>query len=95
LVRERFPSDDTILNYFRRFSQTEIERFWRPCGAGSSAGFQSWKGVLVWTWIRRFFLGMALSNKEPPEATILGDRGRLSHHPQLAVLAEVNFVLHS
>jgi hypothetical protein len=27
---KRFPSDDTILNYFRRFSQAEIERFWRP-----------------------------------------------------------------
>jgi hypothetical protein len=26
----RLPSDDTILNYFRRFSQAEIERFWRP-----------------------------------------------------------------
>jgi hypothetical protein len=30
LGMERFPSDDTILNYFRRFSQAEIERFWRP-----------------------------------------------------------------
>ena len=27
LGMERFPSDDTILNYFRRFSQAEIERF--------------------------------------------------------------------
>jgi hypothetical protein len=30
LGMKRFPSDDTILNYFRRFSQAEIERFWRP-----------------------------------------------------------------
>jgi hypothetical protein len=30
LGMRRFPSDDTILNYFRRFSQAEIERFWRP-----------------------------------------------------------------
>ena len=30
LGMERFPSDDTILNYFRRFSQAEIQRFWRP-----------------------------------------------------------------
>ena len=27
---KRFPSDDTILNYFRRFSQAEVELFWRP-----------------------------------------------------------------
>ena len=30
LGMKRFPSDDTILNYFRRFTQAEIERFWRP-----------------------------------------------------------------
>jgi hypothetical protein len=30
LGMKRFPSDDTSLNYFRRFSQAEIERFWRP-----------------------------------------------------------------
>jgi hypothetical protein len=27
---ERFPSDDTIRNFFRRFSQSDIERCWRP-----------------------------------------------------------------
>jgi transposase-like protein len=74
LGMKRFPSDDTILNYFRRFSQAEVERFWRPCGGGSSAGFRNWKRVIVWIWIRRFFLGMAPSNKEPPEVTILADR---------------------
>jgi hypothetical protein len=30
LGMNRFPSDDTILNYFRRFTQGEIEHFWRP-----------------------------------------------------------------
>ena len=30
LGMKRFPSDDTILNYFRRFNQAEVERFWRP-----------------------------------------------------------------
>jgi hypothetical protein len=29
LGMKRFPSDDTILNYFRRFSQAEVERFRR------------------------------------------------------------------
>ena len=27
---ERFPGDDTIRNFFRRFSQADIEVFWRP-----------------------------------------------------------------
>jgi hypothetical protein len=27
---ERFPSDDTIRNFFLRFSQAHIEAFWRP-----------------------------------------------------------------
>ena len=30
LGMSRFRSDDTILNYFRRFTQGEIEHFWRP-----------------------------------------------------------------
>jgi hypothetical protein len=29
LGMKRFPSEETILNYFRRFSEAEIERFWR------------------------------------------------------------------
>ena len=29
LGMSRFPSDDTILNYFRRFNQAKIEHFWR------------------------------------------------------------------
>jgi len=71
---KRFPSDDTILNYFRRFTQAEIERFWRP----------------LWRWLisrlpwqpngysldldSTIFRAMALSNKELPEATILAGR---------------------
>ena len=74
LGMKRFPSDDTILNYFRRFSQAEVNASGGPCGAGSSVDFRHWKRVIVWIWIRRFFLGMAGSNKEPPEATILVGR---------------------
>jgi hypothetical protein len=29
LGMKRFPSEETILNYFRRFSEAEIQRFWR------------------------------------------------------------------
>jgi hypothetical protein len=67
LGMERFPSDDTILNYFRRFNQGEVERFWRP----------------LWRWLISrlpqpqqgfsldlFFLAMALNSKEPLGAII-------------------------
>jgi hypothetical protein len=71
---KRIPSDDTILNYFRRFSQAEIERFWRPLWRRFLSRLPPLEKGIVWIWIRRFFLGMALSNKEPPEAIIRADR---------------------
>jgi hypothetical protein len=71
---ERFPSDDTILNYFRRFTQGEIERFWRP----------------LWRWLisrlplepngysldldSTIFSRHGTRNKELPEATIHAGR---------------------
>jgi hypothetical protein len=30
LGMERFPSDDTIRNFFLRFSQADVQAFWRP-----------------------------------------------------------------
>jgi hypothetical protein len=92
---KRFPSDDTILNYFRRFSQAEIERFWRP----------------LWHWLisrlpqpqNGFSLDLDSTifsrhgTQQQGAARGYNPRrpGRLSHHPLLAVLAEANFVLHS
>ena len=92
---KRFPSDDTILNYFRRFSQAEIERFWRP----------------LWRWLigrlpqpqNGFSLDLDSTifsrhgTQQQGAARGYNPRrpGRLSHHPLLAVLAEANFVLHS
>jgi hypothetical protein len=92
LGMKRFPSDDTILNYFRRFSQAEIERFWRP----------------LWRWLISRLPGLVSGYSLDLDSTIFArhgtqqqgaDRGynprrpgRLSHHPLLAVLAEANFV---
>lgn len=95
LGMERFPSDDTILNYFRRFNQGEIERFWRP----------------LWGWLisrlpqeqKGFSLDLDSTifsrhgTQQQGAARGYNPRrpGRLSHHPLLAVLAEANFILHS
>ena len=95
LGMRRFPSDDTILNYFRRFSQAEIERFWRP----------------LWRWLIGRLPALANGYSLDLDSTIFARHGtqqqgaargynprrpgRLSHHPLLAVLAEANFVLHA
>jgi hypothetical protein len=95
LGMKRFPSDDTILNYFRRFSQAEIERFWRP----------------LWRWLIGRLPWQASGYSLDLDSTIFSRHGtqqqgaakgynprrpgRLSHHPLLAVLAEANFVLHA
>jgi hypothetical protein len=95
LGMKRFPSDDTILNYFRRFSQAEVERFWRP----------------MWRWLisrlPQLEKGFSLDLDSPifsrhgaqQQGAARGYNprrpGRQSHHPLLAVLAEANFVLHS
>ena len=89
----RFPSDDTIRNFFLRFGQADIEAFWRPL----------WRG-----WLRLLRCpagGFSLdldSTVFCREGSQEGARkgfnprrqGRNSHHPLLAVLAEGQFVLH-
>jgi hypothetical protein len=92
---KRFPSDDTILNYFRRFSQAEVERFWRP----------------LWRWLISRLPQLERGYSLDLDSTIFSRHGakqqgaargynprrpgRLSHHPLWAVLAEANFILHS
>jgi hypothetical protein len=89
----RFPSDDTIRNFFLRFSQAHIEAFWRP----------------LWRWLLRLLAcpkaGFALDldstvfcREGHQEGARKGfnprRKGRDSHHPLLAVLAEAPFILH-
>jgi hypothetical protein len=95
LGMKRFPSDDTILNYFRRFTQAETERFWRP----------------LWRWLIGRVPWQPSGYSLDLDSTIFSRHGtqqqgaargynprrpcRLSNHPLLAVLAEANFVLHA
>lgn len=89
----RFPSDDTIRNFFLRFSQAHVEAFWRPL----------WKWLLL--LLRCPANGFALDldstvfcREGQQEGAAKGfnprRKGRKSHHPLLAVLAEAPFVLH-
>jgi hypothetical protein len=90
---ERFPSDDTIRNFFLRFSQGHVEAFWRP----------------LWRWLLLLVKcpggGFALDldstvfcREGKQEGARKGfnprRKGRNSHHPLLAVLAEAQFILH-
>lgn len=90
----RFAGDDTIRNFFLRFTQASIEAFWRP----------------LWRWLLRLVKcpagGFALdldSTVFCREGSQEGARkgynprrkGRKSHHPLLAVLAEAQFILHA
>jgi len=93
LGMERFPGDDTIRNFFLRFSQAHIEAFWRP----------------LWKWSlgklaprpEGFHLDLdstVLQRSGQQEGAAKGYNpsrpGRKSHHPLLAVLAEAPFILH-
>jgi hypothetical protein len=90
---ERFPGDDTIRNFFLRFTQAHIEAFWRP----------------LWRWLLRLLAcpegGFSLDldstvfcREGSQEGAAKGfnprRKGRKSHHPLLAVLAEAPFILH-
>jgi hypothetical protein len=90
---ERFPGDDTIRHFFLRFSQAHIEAFWRP----------------LWRWLLRLLACPKAGFSLDLDSTVFcregqqeGARqgfnprrkGRKSHHPLLAVLAEAPFILH-
>lgn len=91
---ERFPGHDTIRGLFLRFTQADIEAFWRP----------------LWRWLLEWVKPLAGGFTLDLDSTIFqragqqqGARkgynprrpGRKSHHPLLAVLAEARFVLHA
>jgi len=89
----RFPSDDTIRNFFLRFSQAHIEAFWRPL----------WRWLLLLVQCPATGLSLDLDStvfcrEGKQEGARKGfnprRKGRHSHHPLLAVLAEAQFILH-
>ena len=90
----RFPSDDTIRNLFLRFGMGEVQRFFEP----------------MTEWMMERLPQQAQGHSLDLDSTVFarhgqqqegaakgynpGRPGRLSHHPLLAVLSEVHFVMH-
>jgi len=90
----RFPSDDTIRNLFLRFGMGEVQRFFEPmtewmmerlpqCAEGHSLDLDS-----------TVFARHGQQQQGAMKGYNPGRPGRLSHHPLLAVLAEIHFVMH-
>jgi hypothetical protein len=90
---DRFPTDDTIRNLFRRFGMGEVQRLFAP----------------LWEWQMErlpprpdgYSLDLDSTVFERygrQEGSLKGHNprkhGRPSHHPLLAVLAEAHFLLH-
>lgn len=90
---ERWPGADTVRALFHRFSQGTVQSFWRP--------LWSWLLGLVQCPTAGFSLDLdstvfQRAGHQQGAAKGYNPRrpGRKSHHPLLAVLAEVPFVLH-
>lgn len=89
----RFPGDDTIRNFFRRFGQAQTYRFysglWRWQVQRLPARPEGYSLDLDSTVFERYGHQQgALRGPNPRK------HGRPSHHPLLAVLAEAHFILH-
>jgi hypothetical protein len=93
LGMERFPGDDTIRNFFLRFSQAEVQRFWRPLWKWSLGKLtqlpQGFHLDLDSTVLQRSGRQQGAAKGYNPSRP-----GRGSHHPLIAVLAEAPFILH-
>lgn len=89
----RWPGADTVRALFHRFTQGTIQSFWRP----------------LWVWLLAMLRTPAAGFSLDLDSTVFQRTGhqqgaakgynprrpgRKSHHPLLAVLAEVPFVLH-
>jgi hypothetical protein len=90
---ERWPGADTVRGLFHRFSQATIQSFWRPMWI--------WLLGLVRCPVGGFSLDLdstvfQRAGNQQGAAKGYNPRrpGRKSHHPLLAVLAEVPLVLH-
>jgi hypothetical protein len=90
---QRFPTDDTICNLFRRFTMGNVQRLFEP--------LKSWE--LERLPLRQDAYSLDLDSTVferygEQEGSLKGHNprkhGRPSHHPLLAVLAEAHFVLH-
>jgi len=90
---ERFPTDDTICNLFRRFTMGHVQRLFEP--------LKCWELERLPHRDEGYSLDLDSTVFErygEQEGSLKGHNprkhGRPSHHPLLAVLAEAHFVLH-
>ena len=93
LGMERFPTDDTIRNLFKRFTQGMVVRMYEPLWAWQLARLPKraagYSLDLDSTVFERYGKQEGVKKGYNPRK-----RGRASHHPLLAVLGEACFVLH-
>ena len=57
LGMERSPTDDTMRNLFKRFTQGMVVRFYEPLWAWVAAATRGWRSereATVWTWTRQY-----------------------------------------
>lgn len=89
----RFPTDGTIRNLFKRFTQGMVVRFYEPLWAWQLARLPKRAGGynldLDSTVFERYGKQEGVKKGYNPKK-----RGRGSHHPLLAVLGEAYFTLH-
>src|SRR3954463_761093 len=90
---ERFPTDDTIRNLFRRFGMGEVQRLFAPLA--------EWQMQRLPLRVEGYTLDLDSTVFErygKQEGSLKGHNprkhGRPSHHPLLAVLAEAHLLLH-
>ncbi len=90
---ERFPSDGTIRNLFKRFRQGLVVEFYEPLWAWQLARVPKRAGGysldLDSTVFERYGEQEGVKRGYNPRK-----HGRASHHPLLAVLGEAGFILH-
>lgn len=89
----RFPTDDTIRNLFKRFTQGKVTKFYE--------GLTSWQLERLPEREEGYSLDLdstVITRYGQQEGALKGynphKHGRASHHPLLAVLAEAHFILH-
>src|SRR3954452_12684666 len=90
---ERFPTDDTIRNLFRRFGMGEVQRLFAPLA--------EWQMQRLPHRAEGYTLDLDSTVFErygKQEGSLKGHNprkhGRPSHHPLFAVLSEAHFLLH-
>jgi len=89
----RYPTDDTIRNLFKRFRQGLVVQFYEPLWAWQLARLPKraagYSVDLDSTVFERYGEQEGVKRGYNPRK-----HGRASHHPLLAVLGEVGFILH-